>query len=324
MGGVGNILSGAVNLADLDVDSNDVVRRSSRFEGFEDDSEDEDVIRDDDDSDRSGDAFGGSGSDFSFRGGVRGGGNPRDGGEPRGVGVSARFRAGDLVSVPVARAVSAAPTDHRAFDDDEENASPRSGRLGVGSASMKSRSPPRRGATFTSRDVHDDDASVDRTCRANRWDRCSGTSVAVAGRRKIRENSAAALLADLERARRRVGRGFGVGGWDGPGLDLGAGGSRPGTAPARRRATPAEEEEEEEDEWMRKMRLRVEQRRREMFDPTWRREGSDKTKHAIEVETRGAEVGCVIVRSYRRAPADSTSSSPATTVQEYVESRRRL
>ena len=46
MGGVGTILSGAVDLADLDVDSGDVVRRSSRFEGFEDDSEDEDVIRD--------------------------------------------------------------------------------------------------------------------------------------------------------------------------------------------------------------------------------------------------------------------------------------
>ena len=264
MGGVGTILSGAVDLADLDVDSGDVVRRSSRFEGFEDDSEDEDVIRDfDGDVSRSRGAF-------SRRAEKR----RDDRRERRSVDfdrVSARFRAGDVVSVPVARAVYAVPTDRRGFDDDEENASPREENASIRSArigaSTKSRSPPRIArATFTSRDVHDDDASRGSNVSREPLGSMLRDERRGRGSAENRENSAAALLADLERARRRVGRGFGVGGWDGPGTGSGGGRvSRPETAPARRRATPAEEEEEEEDEWMRKMRLRVEQRRREMF-----------------------------------------------------------
>jgi len=277
MGGVGTILSGAVDLADLDVDSGDVVRRSSRFEGFEDDSEDEDVIRDLASSGFDGDVSRSRGA-FSRRAEKR----RDDRRERRSDGfdrvsardferVSARFRAGDVVSVPVARAVYAAPTDRRGFDDDEENASPREENASIRSArigaSTKSRSPPRIArATFTSRDVHDDDASRGSNVSREPLGSMLRDERRGRGSAENRENSAAALLADLERARRRVGRGFGVGGWDGPGTRSRGGRiSRPGTAPARRRATPAEEEEEEEDEWMRKMRLRVEQRRREMF-----------------------------------------------------------
>ena len=139
------------------------------------------------------------------------------------------------------------------------------------------------------------------------------------GSAENRENSAAALLADLERARRRVGRGFGVGGWDGPGTrsgggaGLAAGGRRPRdtsrdagggggggggrvdakNAPARR-TTP-------------KGDVPIQRGAEKVLT---------KTKHAIRrIEHAARKVGCVIVRSYRRAPADSTSSSPSTTVR---------
>ena len=188
----------------------------------------------------------------------------------------------------------------------------------LGSSRRRSRVRPResrarrsRHATFTTTM-----RLVDRTCRANRWDRCSGTSVAVAGRRKI------------GKIRRRAVGGFGTPGdasdagsasgvgMD-PGLDLGAGGSR---GRGRRPRVVA-----------RRRRRRRRRRRTSGCEkcacasnnaegdvPIQR--GAEKvltkTKHAIRrIEHAARKVGCVIVRSYSRAPADSTSSNPSTTVR---------
>ena len=165
----------------------------------------------------------------------------------------------------------------------------------LGSSRRRSRVRPResrarrsRHATFTTTM-----RLVDRTCRANRWDRCSGTSVAVAGRRKIGKirRRRCWRIWNAPGDASDAGSASGVG-MD-PGLDLGAGGSRGrGRRPrvvARRRRRRRRRRRTSGCEKCACASNNAEGR---CSDPTWRREGSDQDETRDSKDrTRGAEGG---------------------------------